>query len=768
MNTLVERFSIRTLLYTSMLVPLSAVVLLAAGQLWDSYGTYGKLQKAQFVGNLASAGGELAQALPGEAMGPPEARADARKRTDAALAAVEAAYVDAKSNGIEDPTITKNVDFIRSSRERVAKYRSIVDNPDSVSPQEVLSAGLGLQPTSAAGIDLMRRSGAMIDDIELSRFIQGYHAMLQVNDAGLIEFSTGEQFIGIGNIAPIQQMFAVHSRSLFATYTDPMFEFLPPDVTKPYADFIASDDNAFMQKFRDVLYTSTTFDKPDPAAAERWVGASAKRVGIMAQAMGTVAAQLKDLSSNRLAQSWNSVLLLAGLTGAAVLIAVLLSVACIRGVARPLRRIVARMSSLAEGDTQSVVPYEGRSDEIGEIAHALSHFRQTELDKARMRQEAEDMRINGERQRLEEQVRAEADADRRLTETTSALAEGLRRLAEGDMLCEISESFAQQFENLRHDFNTSVRQLREALGSVGNLAVQVDSGSSEISNASTDLAKRTENQAASLEQTAAALEEITANVVATTKRTSDARGVAQAARSKADHSGKVVNDAVTAMQRIEQSSQQINQIISVIDEIAFQTNLLALNAGVEAARAGEAGKGFAVVAQEVRELAQRSANAAKEIKQLIANSAAAVEEGVRLVNDTGSGLSEIELLVRDINQHMDAIATAAQEQSSGLSEVNTAVNSMDQATQQNAAMVEEMNAAGVGLATESAELRKLLARFRLSADGASLRRVATVMAAPAHASPAARTPATSRSVPVRNAGRTAVAARPASDTWEEF
>jgi methyl-accepting chemotaxis protein len=171
------------------------------------------------------------------------------------------------------------------------------------------------------------------------------------------------------------------------------------------------------------------------------------------------------------------------------------------------------------------------------------------------------------------------------------------------------------------------------------------------------------------------------------------------------------------MQRIEQSSSQISNIIGVIDEIAFQTNLLALNAGVEAARAGDAGKGFAVVAQEVRELAQRSAKAAKEIKDLIRNSTTEVESGVKLVRETGEALKTIERYVVTINQHMDAIATSSREQSLGLAEVNTAVNQMDQVTQRNAAMVEETNAASATLAGESRKLHELISQFKLAGRG---------------------------------------------------
>nr|AGU12314.1 Methyl-accepting chemotaxis protein (MCP) signaling domain [uncultured organism] len=382
-------------------------------------------------------------------------------------------------------------------------------------------------------------------------------------------------------------------------------------------------------------------------------------------------------------------------------------------VIRPIGTLTRCMGTLADGDLSVVIPGVARRDEMGDMARSVEVFQHAAIRNRELEASTEENRKRAERERTEMQARIQAEAEDRLTRATSALAAGLKRLAAGDMLCEISELFAPRFEELRADFNTSVSQLRSTLVTVGTSALSVSNGSKEISRASDNLAKRTEYQAASLEETAAALDEVTVNVAATSKRASEARELVRSTRTCAETSGVVVNNAVSAMERIEESARHISQIIGVIDEIAFQTNLLALNAGVEAARAGDAGKGFAVVAQEVRELAQRSANAAKEIKALISNSAVAVGEGVKLVNDTGRGLKTISELVQSINQHMDAIATAAQEQSGGLAEVNTAVNNLDQATQQNAAMVEEMNAAGAGLADDAHGLTHLLTHFRM-------------------------------------------------------
>ncbi len=396
----------------------------------------------------------------------------------------------------------------------------------------------------------------------------------------------------------------------------------------------------------------------------------------------------------------------------------------LRGIARPIGIITRSMINLAEGDTDKTIPYADRADEIGSMAGAVEIFRQAALSNKRLELEAEEARRQAEADRQRLTAEAEAAAQRRLQQATSGLAGGLKRLAAGDLSFQLTEPFAPDFESLRHDLNTAVSQLQETLVSVAHAADLIDNGSREVSHSADDLARRTEQQAASLEETAAALDEITVNVTNSTRRTDEARGVAAKANASASQSGAVVASAVNAMGRIEQSSNQISNIIGVIDEIAFQTNLLALNAGVEAARAGEAGRGFAVVAQEVRELAQRSAKAAKEIKDLIRNSTAEVENGVKLVSETGEALKTIEDYVVVINQHMDAIATSAREQSTGLAEVNTAVNRMDHVTQQNAAMVEETNAAGATLANESVNLRALISHFTLQARATSHSRAA--------------------------------------------
>ena len=470
-----------------------------------------------------------------------------------------------------------------------------------------------------------------------------------------------------------------------------------------------------------------------------------------------------DKGSNDLTDKTNATRFLTASSSAAGLIAgfVLAIIAIVYGITKPMAALRATMARLASKETNIEIPGMARGDERGQMAGAVEVFRQAAIANEQLEAEAQAARAQSEADRLRLTTEAEAAAQQRLREATTGLAKGLKRLAAGDLSFQLTEPFAPDFEALRHDLNTTIAQLGETLREVARSSASIDSGSREISQSADDLSQRTEKQAASLEETAAALDQITVNVSNSSKRAEEARAVAIQANASAARSGKVVASAVEAMSRIEQSSNQISNIIGVIDEIAFQTNLLALNAGVEAARAGDAGKGFAVVAQEVRELAQRSAQAAKEIKGLIRNSTTEVDSGVKLVRDTGEALHAIEQDVITINQHMDAITTSAREQSTGLAEVNTAVNQMDQVTQQNAAMVEETNAAGATLAVEASRLKELIAGFKLDGSQPAVRaidRASKPIASPARA--------LGQKLAGAFGGRAAVAT--AAKEWEEF
>ena len=404
--------------------------------------------------------------------------------------------------------------------------------------------------------------------------------------------------------------------------------------------------------------------------------------------------------------------------GVAILMGWLLS----NAIAAPVTAMTAAMRRLAGGDNAVAVPAVGRKDEIGGMAAAVLTFKEAAVEKIRLEGLSAEHRAEAERTREAGEVERAANA-REQSVVVGRVGEGLEALAGGDLTFRLNEAFPPAYRKLQADFNAAMDTLAQTMTVINGAVGGIQAGSGEISHAADDLSRRTEQQAASLEETAAALDEITATVRKTADGADSAQRTVANARHDAEKGGEVVDRAVAAMGQIESSSREIGAIIGVIDEIAFQTNLLALNAGVEAARAGEAGRGFAVVAQEVRALAQRSAEAAKEIKALINASTAQVDEGVGLVGETGEALRRIIAGVQDINRIVAEIAASAQEQSTGLQQVNTAVNQMDQATQQNAAMVEESTAASHALSNEARELGRLVERFRL-ADGRNVRRAA--------------------------------------------
>jgi len=290
---------------------------------------------------------------------------------------------------------------------------------------------------------------------------------------------------------------------------------------------------------------------------------------------------------------------------------------------------------------------------------------------------------------------------------------GLRRLAAGDLTQPIRTAFAPRYETIRGSFNAVVDDLRRLVGAVATGAREMRGGTAEISAAAEGVSDRIERQAAALEQSAAALDQLTASLTATAGETDAASALAAAARADAGSTATLAQRAIAAMREIDQSSHAIAEIIGVIDGIAFQTNLLALNAGVEAARAGDAGRGFAVVAQEVRALAQRSAEAAREVKQRIGAAAGQVDAGVGLVDETAAALRRILAQIDGIDERIARVARATRQEADGIGQLNVAVAEMSGATQQHAAMIEQTNAAAHDLADRAAQLERDAARFRL-------------------------------------------------------
>lgn len=366
-----------------------------------------------------------------------------------------------------------------------------------------------------------------------------------------------------------------------------------------------------------------------------------------------------------------------------------------RRVTKPIEDLTSAMKRMAGGELDLAIPGAALTDELGDMARALSGIK-----------------IN-----VEERTRVAAERQMAVqSQIVTAIGTGLGEIKQGNLAHRIIEPFPPEFEVLRSDFNAALGTIADLMLRVAEAAESVRTGATEISSASDDLARRTESQAASLEQTAAAMDQFTGTARETAQSAGDVSQAVASAQGDAVSGGEVVRQAVDAMGSIEKSSQEMAAIVSMIDSLSFQTNLLALNAGVEAARAGEAGNGFAVVANEVRALAQRCADAAREINALIATSSRQVESGVQLVNRTGEMLDRIVARVGEVSSAIAQIATSAQEQAGTVQQVNTSVSEMDRMTQQNAALVEQSTAAARSLANEADHLTSLVSQFSLGAE----------------------------------------------------
>jgi methyl-accepting chemotaxis protein len=359
-----------------------------------------------------------------------------------------------------------------------------------------------------------------------------------------------------------------------------------------------------------------------------------------------------------------------------------------------------------------------------------------------------------------------------------------KQIAEGNLLVDMQVKTGDTTSLL-----AVMRDMRDSLAKVVSRVRQgaeaVSTASAEIAQGNSDLSSRTESQASSLEETAASMEELGSTVKQNADNSRQANQLAQGASTVAIKGGEVVAQVVSTMQGINDSSRRIADIINVIDGIAFQTNILALNAAVEAARAGEQGRGFAVVAGEVRNLAGRSADAAKEIKQLITESVGRVEQGTSLVDQAGRTMDEVVASIKRVTDIMGEISAASVEQSAGVGQVGEAVTNMDQVTQQNAALVEEMSAAASSLNTQAQDLVQVVSVFKLNANqGQATQVVAAVKATTAKPVMSASMARPKAAKTAKTAGATTMTALaapsaqpsepradksgPAGDSWESF
>ncbi|MEM9317531.1 MAG: methyl-accepting chemotaxis protein [Pseudomonadota bacterium] len=374
--------------------------------------------------------------------------------------------------------------------------------------------------------------------------------------------------------------------------------------------------------------------------------------------------------------------------------ALVLAIVMGRWIAGGVQKLATVTDKLAQGDLSVSIHGTEHGHELGRMASALQVFKSAQQERAASQ---------AERERTQKET----------ADVVHAVSAQLTELSQGNLTASIDTAFPDDFEELRSNFNSATTRLRSAFSQVVATAGEIGGNARIVGDATGQLSTRTETQAATLAETATTMNVMAENVSSTANGAKEADSYVVQTRERAAASTAVVSQAVTAMDSIKDSSDQISKIIGLIEDIAFQTNLLALNAGVEAARAGEAGQGFAVVASEVRNLAKRSSEAANEIKGLITGATENVATGVRLVGETGSSLQEIAQMVENIAALVSEISEATGDQSTGLREVNVAVAELESVTQQNAAMVEETAASAQQLADDATDLLDMTAQFRI-------------------------------------------------------
>lgn len=384
-----------------------------------------------------------------------------------------------------------------------------------------------------------------------------------------------------------------------------------------------------------------------------------------------------------------------------ILVVALLAVACFERLIWRIKQLTIVVDGFAKGDFSKYVPDIKRNNEISKMATAIYVFKQETLA---MRQEAEELKAADE-----DMLNAKHG------KVVELVTEGLSALAKADLTRHFDEPLDPDYDSIRENFNASTSRLRAVLHSIAGAVSELDRSSSDMSKSAEDLTARTAEQVSTIRDTTARVGKLSSEVESFGDEINQASDLATNARRSASASANLMQDAMGAMDKISTSSEQISQIISMIEDISFQTNLLALNAGVEAARAGSAGRGFAVVASEVRQLALRASAATTEIKTLVDESGRSVSSGVDLVNRTGDALTEIAQEIARVDDVLERISTGSQAQIADLKSLNTAIGQINQLADRNTEMAQATRSSSAQIAKRSRDLAASVDDFELGA-----------------------------------------------------
>ena len=586
-------------------------------------------------------------------------------------------------------------DAAKAGLERLSEMRTRVDQRSLTVP-EMARFYTGIIDNLLAVAYPTRTSGS---DVSIDS-LQSIRALLAAakEHAGL-ERAMGSTGLGGEFSGPVYRNFLVRGGSQTALLDSLAKEPGGKDVVQTIQQ---SPEFARIQEARNQIVAAVASGEPAALTAPEWFALSTNWINLLRDVEIDTSDAIKDVAGGLIAQSQQSLRQTLIIEIASLGLVALLAFWISERLVRRIKKLTDIVYRFAQGDFDIFIPNIDGRNEIDQMAKAIYHFKQETLALRKAAQELKDA--------------DEAELNAKHGKVVELVTEGLAALADADMTCEFDTPLDGEYDSIRLDFNSATARLRGVLGGIAETVAELDRASAKMKGAASDLATRTTSQVETIGDTTERVSALSVEVEAFGENIAEATTIAGNARKAATDSANLMRDAVAAMNRIRTSSEQIGDIISLIEDIAFQTNLLALNAGVEAARAGEAGRGFAVVASEVRALAQRASDATKEIKSLVAESGQHVKEGGELVDNTGAALDRISEEIMQVDDVLTKISAGSVDQIEGLRNLAAAMGRINDLTSQNTAVADDTRATSQEIAGRSGQLAGLIQDFKLGPE----------------------------------------------------